>query len=131
MRGRTLVGQRIIEQRAARRQALAAQTDAAGLEGEIACGLAGASRKGLQDALNSADMVQHFASTFAAQMKAVAPLDAVVVMAREIARRETEVQEHMLSHPSHALVPQAWAVAMKQAASALHGSFASPQVAPT
>jgi len=126
LRGRTLVGLRLMQERALRAKAIESEAELAGLQADTDTAQARVCRAGIAQAQESAQLMQYSTECAIAQMKAIALLKGPGVIAREIASRESQIQQHMHSHPSHTVVANAWADAIRQAALTLAATPAHP-----
>ena len=87
---------------------------------EVSLAVNAASKQGTEDALRNPAVRAVFAQTFAANMSAFAPTEAVRTMMREIESRHVSVEDFMHRFPRYAaIISQAWSNAVRQTADIL------------
>lgn len=126
LRGRSAVGARLVLTREARLAAERATLEKSLMEADTEARLAAAARVGLDDALDSAELQQHFRSQALSTLRAAGPLDAVVRLSRKMQEGEQEVRRHMAAYPSHHAVATGWTQAVRQAAEIITGGAYPP-----
>ena len=121
--GQSSVGQRIASNRKQRASVVRAQVQQAEHDAVVTRAVNAASLKGVEDAMQNPSVRATFAKAFADNIAALAPMEAVRAMMRDIEARNVDVVDFMHRFPRYAsVIAQAWSKAVEQTAGIMAGA---------